>query len=166
VRSVSSFPRLEMAPASVFAQRRRLYLRTLVAVRCAPLYAYFSSSQGRGRSFTSCWSLVLFCHQRKVDAVQILMLSGIGPAAHLAEHDIPVIAHSPGVGEHLMDHAAVDVAVAETSGTSLNFLKPTTSWHWIKRIYALLTYALTSKGPCTTNVCSPCCAVSPRPTTL
>jgi choline dehydrogenase-like flavoprotein len=108
----------------------------------------------------------LFCYKHKVDAVQILMLSGIGPAAHLAEHNIPIIAHSPGVGQHLMDHAIVDVAVAETSGTSLNFLKPTTSWHWIKRIYALLTYVLTGKGPCTTNVCCPYCAFSPRSTAL
>ena len=94
------------------------------------------------------------------------MLSGIGPAAHLAEHNIPVIAYSPGVGEHLMDHAVIDVALAETSGTSLNFLRPQTSWQRIKQIYALITYALTGKGPCTTNVCCPYCAVSPKPTTL
>jgi choline dehydrogenase len=129
------------------------------------LYAYSSSSQGRGCPFTSCWSLRLFCYKYEVESVQILMPPGIGPAVHLAEHNIPVVAHSPGVGEHLVDHAVIDVAVAETSGSSLNFLKPTTSWHWIKRIYALLTYALTGKGPCTTNFCCPCCAASPRPTT-
>jgi choline dehydrogenase len=94
------------------------------------------------------------------------MLSGIGPAAHLTEHNIPLIAHSPGVGEHLMDHAVVDVALAETSGTSLNFLKPKTLWHYIKCTYAILTYALTSKGPLTTNVCCPYWAVFPTPTIL
>jgi choline dehydrogenase-like flavoprotein len=105
-------------------------------------------------------------YKYEVDVVQILMLSGIGPTTHLAEHNIPVIAHSPGVGEHLMDHVVVDVALAETSGTSLDFLQPQTSWHFIKLIYGILTYALTGKGPLTTNVCCLYCAVSPRSTTL
>ena len=32
------------------------------------------------------------------------MLSGIGPGDHLAEHDIDVVADSPGVGKNLQDH--------------------------------------------------------------
>lgn len=35
---------------------------------------------------------------------QILMLSGIGPADHLAEHDITAVIDNPNVGAHLMDH--------------------------------------------------------------
>lgn len=35
---------------------------------------------------------------------QLLMLSGIGPAAHLQEHGIDVLVDLPGVGENLMDH--------------------------------------------------------------
>lgn len=35
---------------------------------------------------------------------QLLMLSGLGPAAHLKEHGIEVIADLPGVGENLQDH--------------------------------------------------------------
>ncbi|PSN68536.1 GMC oxidoreductase [Corynespora cassiicola Philippines] len=34
---------------------------------------------------------------------QLLKLSGVGPAAELAEHDIPVIVDSPGVGTNLQD---------------------------------------------------------------
>jgi choline dehydrogenase len=37
---------------------------------------------------------------------QILMLSGVGPAAHLAEHDIGIVADLP-VGENLHDHLFV-----------------------------------------------------------
>jgi choline dehydrogenase len=35
---------------------------------------------------------------------QLLMLSGIGPAEHLAQHLIPVIVNSPQVGQGLSDH--------------------------------------------------------------
>ncbi|MCX7675755.1 MAG: GMC oxidoreductase, partial [Alteraurantiacibacter sp.] len=35
---------------------------------------------------------------------QILMLSGIGPAAHLRQHGIAVAADLPDVGQHLQDH--------------------------------------------------------------
>lgn len=40
----------------------------------------------------------------------LLMLSGIGPAAHLAAHGIPVRLDRPGVGQHLMDHPAIQIS--------------------------------------------------------
>lgn len=40
---------------------------------------------------------------------QILMLSGIGPAENLKEHDIPVVVDLPGVGRNLQDHYEVPV---------------------------------------------------------
>ncbi len=39
-----------------------------------------------------------------INSPQLLMLSGVGPAAHLAEHGIPVVADRPGVGQNLTDH--------------------------------------------------------------
>ena len=39
-----------------------------------------------------------------IDTPKLLMLSGIGPAAHLAEVGVPVRVDSPGVGENLDDH--------------------------------------------------------------
>jgi choline dehydrogenase-like flavoprotein len=38
---------------------------------------------------------------------QLLMLSGVGPAAHLQQHGIPVLRDLPGVGQHLHDHPDV-----------------------------------------------------------
>ena len=42
---------------------------------------------------------------------QLLMLSGVGPAAHLREHDIDVVHDLPGVGENLQDHAGANCTV-------------------------------------------------------
>jgi choline dehydrogenase-like flavoprotein len=39
-----------------------------------------------------------------IGSPQLLMLSGIGPAAHLGELGIPVLQDAPDVGEHLQDH--------------------------------------------------------------
>lgn len=41
---------------------------------------------------------------------QLLMLSGIGPADHLAEHGVPVVVNRPAVGANLHDHPVVTVA--------------------------------------------------------
>lgn len=41
---------------------------------------------------------------------QLLMVSGVGPAAQLAEHDIPVIADRPGVGQRMLDHTVLNIA--------------------------------------------------------
>lgn len=42
-----------------------------------------------------------------VQSPQLLMLSGIGPGAHLREHGIPVVADRPAVGGNLQDHLQV-----------------------------------------------------------
>lgn len=39
-----------------------------------------------------------------IDSPKLLMLSGIGPADHLAAHEIEVVADLPGVGQNLQDH--------------------------------------------------------------
>ncbi|KAI0382852.1 hypothetical protein F5Y04DRAFT_252461 [Hypomontagnella monticulosa] len=41
---------------------------------------------------------------------KILMLSGIGPSADLAEHSIPLVYESPQVGQNLHDHYAIHLA--------------------------------------------------------
>ena len=44
------------------------------------------------------------------DSPKLLMLSGIGDAAHLKAMGIPVVADLPGVGQNLQDHPVVSVA--------------------------------------------------------
>ncbi|HZD05880.1 MAG TPA: GMC oxidoreductase, partial [Longimicrobiales bacterium] len=41
------------------------------------------------------------------ESPKLLMLSGIGPADHLAEHRIPLVRHLPGVGANLHDHLMI-----------------------------------------------------------
>jgi choline dehydrogenase len=50
---------------------------------------------------------------------QLLMLSGVGPAQHLREHGIPVLADLPGVGANLHDHPMISPVWPITSGTTL-----------------------------------------------
>lgn len=45
-----------------------------------------------------------------IDSPKLLMLSGIGPAEHLAEFGIEARVDSPGVGEHLQDHPEAVIA--------------------------------------------------------
>lgn len=49
-----------------------------------------------------------------VASPQLLMLSGIGPGAHLREMGLPVAADLPGVGENLQDHPKSQVACTAT----------------------------------------------------
>lgn len=44
-----------------------------------------------------------------INTPKLLMLSGIGPAAHLRAHGIPVAADLPGVGANLQDHLSVAI---------------------------------------------------------
>jgi choline dehydrogenase len=50
---------------------------------------------------------------------QLLMLSGVGPAAHLRAHGIPVLADLPGVGANLHDHPMITPVWPITAGTTL-----------------------------------------------
>ena len=54
-----------------------------------------------------------------IKSPKILMLSGIGPAAHLKEHGIDVIADRPGVGQNLQDHLELYIQQAATQPVSL-----------------------------------------------
>ncbi|WP_371226495.1 choline dehydrogenase [Roseovarius sp. 2305UL8-3] len=54
-----------------------------------------------------------------INSPKLLMLSGIGPAAHLAEHGIPLVADRAGVGANLQDHLEVYIQMAASQPVSL-----------------------------------------------
>ena len=54
-----------------------------------------------------------------LNSPKLLMLSGIGPAAHLAEHGIDVVADRPGVGQNLQDHLELYLQMAASQPITL-----------------------------------------------
>ena len=78
---------------------------------------------------------------------KLMMLSGLGPAAHLAAHGIDVVQDLPGVGENLNDHFGIDIVAELTGHQSLDkYNKP----HWAA--WAGLQYLLNRSGPIASNV--------------
>ena len=83
-----------------------------------------------------------------VQSPQILMLSGIGPAAHLAQHGIAVVADLPGVGGNYHDHVASPIHMETDDPTSYAL-----SWKALPRdIFWFFTFMATRKGPLAGNV--------------
>lgn len=54
-----------------------------------------------------------------INSPKLLMLSGVGPAAHLAQHGITVVADRPGVGQNLQDHLELYLQMAASQPVTL-----------------------------------------------
>jgi choline dehydrogenase-like flavoprotein len=76
---------------------------------------------------------------------QILLLSGIGPAAHLADSGVPLTLDRPGVGENLQDHLQLRMIYKVSGVKTLN----ETYHSLIGRAGIGLDYALRRRGPLT-----------------
>ncbi|XP_071523398.1 glucose dehydrogenase [FAD, quinone]-like [Panulirus ornatus] len=56
-----------------------------------------------------------------IGSPHLLLLSGVGPAPHLRQHGIPVVADVPGVGQNLQDHPTLPgILWTVSKGSSLN----------------------------------------------
>ncbi len=83
-----------------------------------------------------------------VNSPQLLMLSGIGPAAHLKEQGIGVLADRPGVGQNLQDHLDAILQYKTNSsagyGNALSMIP--------RGIWGLFQYAIGKRGFLTSNI--------------
>ena len=78
-----------------------------------------------------------------INSPQLLMLSGIGPAAHLRQHGIEVLKDLPGVGGNLQDHLDVCTLQRCTQGLS---------YDQTNDVLVALQYYLFKSGPGTSNI--------------
>lgn len=87
---------------------------------------------------------------------KLLMLSGLGPAEHLKEHGIDVIADLPGVGQNLKDHP--DVSVVARANGPYGYWKQDRGWNMIRNG---LEFKLFGRGRITTTGLEAACFVNP-----
>ena len=81
-----------------------------------------------------------------INSPKLWMLSGIGPAAHLAAHGIQIVADRPGVGQNLQDHLEVYIQMAASQPVSLFKY-----WNLLGKARVGLQWALTRSGPGASN---------------
>jgi choline dehydrogenase len=81
-----------------------------------------------------------------VHSPYILLLSGVGPAAQLKKHDIPIVKDLP-VGKNLRDHVLVNARFRSKAGESLSPHNEDTLVAAFKKVKALLEYTLYRTGP-------------------
>lgn len=86
-----------------------------------------------------------------LNSPKLLMLSGIGPGAHLTEHGIPVIADRPGVGQNLQDHLELYIQAAASQPISLY-----SYWNLLGKAYVGARWLLTKTGPGASNQFESC----------
>jgi choline dehydrogenase-like flavoprotein len=80
-----------------------------------------------------------------IGSPQLLMQSGIGPAAHLAEHGIAAVLDKPGVGSNLQDHLQLRLIYRVEGVPTLN-----ERYHSLpRRAWMGIEYALFRTGPLT-----------------
>jgi choline dehydrogenase-like flavoprotein len=80
-----------------------------------------------------------------IGSVQILLLSGVGPAAQLADFGIPLVLDKPGVGANLQDHLQLRLIYQVSGAKTLNEINNA----WTGRARMMLDYALFRRGPLT-----------------
>lgn len=81
-----------------------------------------------------------------INSPKLLMLSGIGPADHLKEHGIDVVADRPGVGQNLQDHLELYLQVKSKLPITLYRY-----WNLLGKAWVGLQWMLTRTGPGASN---------------
>lgn len=104
-------------------------------------------SQGKSGKTTARAASEVLLTSGAIGTPKLMMLSGLGPAAHLRDTGINVVQDLPGVGENLQDHFGIDI-VAELTGH--NSLDKYNKLHWM--VWAGAQYYLFGSGPVTSNI--------------
>ncbi len=82
-----------------------------------------------------------------IGSPKLLLLSGVGPAAHLREKGISVVHDQPGVGENLQDH--IDCATIWDCGGPHSYYGTD---QYLKQAWWTLQFLLFNSGPVTSNI--------------
>jgi choline dehydrogenase len=101
-------------------------------------------SQNGGSKVARCRGEVILS-AGAIGSVQVLLLSGVGPAGQLTEHGIAPVLDKPGVGENLQDHLQLRLIHKVSGVTTLN----ETYRSLVRRGMMGLDYALRRRGPLT-----------------
>lgn len=76
-----------------------------------------------------------------INSPQLLMVSGIGPAAHLRDVGVEVVHDLPAVGQNLQDHTYINLVYNSPPAYSMN------AWlRWPRLLAAVARYAIDRKG--------------------
>ena len=94
-----------------------------------------------------------------ITSPHLLMLSGVGPSAHLQQHGVDVVHALPGVGQSLQDH----INVSTFYGSNRKDLYSMSKRFMLANALAPLKYLLFRKGPLTSNFLEAAAYVRSRP---
>jgi len=78
-----------------------------------------------------------------INSPQLLLLSGIGPAAHLAQFGIEVVQDLPGVGQNLQDHYSAPIKLKAKLPITVNDVMLSN----VKKLKVGMQYYMFKKGP-------------------
>ncbi|WP_440770615.1 GMC family oxidoreductase [Natronorubrum sp. DTA28] len=103
----------------------------------------YARDDASGRSATVDATEEVVLSAGAINSPHLLMCSGVGPADHLADHDISVVADLPGVGRNLQDHLQAGVNYESTKPITL--ADADSLWNTLR-------YLLRKRGPLTSNI--------------
>jgi len=153
-RNIHKARRLSAARAYLHPvrKRRNLHVRTNAFVT----RVRFDGRRATGVDVTSTWPRgrttevieagEVILSGGSINSPQLLLLSGVGPAGHLAEHGLKVVADLPGVGQNLQDHIEVYVQYKSREPVSMQPALETWRRPWIGFQWLFLR-----RGPGATN---------------
>jgi choline dehydrogenase len=93
-----------------------------------------------------------------INSPKLLMLSGIGPAQHLKEMGIPVVADRPGVGQNLQDH--LELCIQQACTLPITLFK---YWNPIGKLGVGIQWLFNKTGPGSSNAFESCAFLRSKP---